>query len=129
MAYRQTFFFIFFKLISQIDSNRIYAAWVEVFRTTIHHCLQISLGNTVEYLLAIYHDGYRLIEVNQLVVEINSQPSTCSYGIAAVELQINAPLLILQDSGIIHIAHLDGRLLQNVEYPVPEQRPGLALNI
>ena len=111
MAYKQIDFFIYyflFKLISQINCHWIYAAWVEILGTTVYHRLQIGLDDALEHLLAIHPDGYRLAEVNQLIVKIYSQLATCGYGIAAVELQVDAPLLILHGRGVIHITYLDG---------------------
>lgn len=96
-----------FQSIIQINGCRIYSAWVEVFCATIHHRLQVWLGNAVEYLLSVNLDSYWFAEVNQLVVEINSQLTTGCHCVATAELQVNTPLLILQSRDIIHVTNLD----------------------
>ena len=93
--------------IIQVNGCRIYSAWIEVFCATIYHRLQVCLDNAAEYLLSVNLDSYRFAEVDQMFVQINSQFTSCSHGIAAAELQIYAPLLILQSRDIIHVTYLD----------------------
>ena len=92
--------------IIQINGCRIYSAWVEVFCATIHHRLQVWLGNAAEHLLPINLDSYWFAEVNQLVVEIDTQLTTGCHCVATAELQVNTPLLILQSRDVIHVTNL-----------------------
>ena len=110
----QLFFYLFilskcvlFILIRQVDCNRIHTVWIEVFHAAVHHCLQISLGNTMEDLLAVYLDSYWLLEVHQLFVEIHPQSATGSYSVVAIELQVDAPHLVLHRRNVFYVTYLD----------------------